>query len=121
MLEADFSHSLISRIHQLRKLLSLWRGSLLVKEYGTRFKALCDQLYAVGNPVDDLDKSHWFLCGLGIQFANFADARMSMQLIPSFSLLNQAIQFDLILNFMDPANASSTVVFTASAPYPPSN
>lgn len=57
-LEAAFPHSSVSRVHQLREeLLSLRRGSLSVKEYGTRFKTLCDQLSAIGKPVDDLDKS----------------------------------------------------------------
>lgn len=89
-LEAAFSHSTASRINQLREeLLSLHRGSLSVKDYDSRFKGLCDQLSAVGKPVDETDKSHWFLRGLGAAFANFANAHMWMQLIPSFSALLQ--------------------------------
>lgn len=56
--------------------------------------------------------------GLGVVFANFADARMSMQPIPSFSmLLDQAIQFDLMKKSMDSSDSSSTVAFMASSPH----
>ena len=36
-----------------------------------KFKALCDQLSAIGQPVDESDKLHWFLCGLGASFVTF--------------------------------------------------
>ena len=35
-------------------------------------KTLCDQLTVMGHPVDDTDKAHWYLRGLGIDFANFS-------------------------------------------------
>lgn len=44
-----------------------------VYDFGRKFKALCDQLTAVGQPVDDFDKIHWFLCGLGPSFEGFSN------------------------------------------------
>ncbi|GFP95454.1 aldehyde dehydrogenase family 2 member b4 mitochondrial [Phtheirospermum japonicum] len=39
-------------------LLSAKRGSLTVAEYGGHYKSLCDQLAAIGRPIDESDKSH---------------------------------------------------------------
>lgn len=66
-LQTVFSYSSVSRTHHLREeLLSLHRGDLSVEDYGRKFKALCDELSAIGRPVDDADKEHWFLRGLGL-------------------------------------------------------
>ncbi|KZV53423.1 hypothetical protein F511_10209 [Dorcoceras hygrometricum] len=96
-LEGVFSS--VSRQHQLREeLLSLRRGSSSVHDYGKKFKLLCDQLNAIGRPVDETDKSHWFLRGLGAQFASFADTRMAFSPIPAFrDLFHQAQQYDLMI------------------------
>lgn len=46
--------------------------------------------------MEESDKSHWFLRGLGIQFSGFADTRMVFLPILAFrDLLHQAIQFDM--------------------------
>ncbi|KZV40879.1 hypothetical protein F511_05124 [Dorcoceras hygrometricum] len=56
-LEGVFSSVL--RQHQLREeLLYFLRGSSSVHDYGKKFKLLCDQLNAIGRPVDESDKSH---------------------------------------------------------------
>lgn len=66
-------------------------------DYGKEFKSLCDQLSAIGKPVEESDKSYWFLRSFGPNFANFVDTRMSKTLVPPFKdLLHQAIQFDLM-------------------------
>ncbi|CAA0807454.1 Unknown protein [Striga hermonthica] len=100
-LEEVFSSA--SRHHQLREeLLSLRRGDMTVDDYGRRFKGLCDQLSAIGRPVDASDQSHWFLRGLGIQFAHFADTRLAFSPIPVFrDLLNQAKQYDMLIRSME--------------------
>ncbi|XP_057443390.1 uncharacterized protein LOC130735401 [Lotus japonicus] len=36
------------------------RGSLSVSEYGQKFRNICDQLAAIGAPVANDDKVHWF-------------------------------------------------------------
>ncbi|KZV40895.1 hypothetical protein F511_05140 [Dorcoceras hygrometricum] len=110
-LEGVFSSA--SRQHQLREeLLWIRRGSSSVDDYGKKFKLLCDQLNAIGRPVDETDKSHWFLRGLGIQFAGFADTRTAFSPVPAFrDLLHQAKQYDLMLRAMD--GPTTPVAFTA--------
>jgi len=44
------------------------RGSCSISEYSRIFKAHCDQLSAMGRPVEDTDKVHWYLHGLGHEF-----------------------------------------------------
>ncbi|XP_051133265.1 uncharacterized protein LOC127252918 [Andrographis paniculata] len=69
-------------------------------------------------PLDEGEKRHWFLHGLGHVFFNFADTRMSMNPIPPFrDLLHQEMQFELMQKSMEGANAPS-VAFAAS--YEPS-
>nr|GEY99451.1 putative zinc finger, CCHC-type [Tanacetum cinerariifolium] len=41
-------------------------------EYGRKFKGYCDQLAAVGHPVDPSDQVHWFLYGLRPSFETFS-------------------------------------------------
>ncbi|GJT02825.1 putative RNA-directed DNA polymerase [Tanacetum coccineum] len=41
-------------------------GSSIVAEFSRKFKAVCDLLTAIGHPLDETDKTHWFLCGLGL-------------------------------------------------------
>lgn len=53
------------------------RGSRTVFEYAREFKNLCDQLVAIGCSVDDTDKVHWFLRGLGADFSSFSTTTMS--------------------------------------------
>lgn len=115
-LEAAFSHSSSSRANQLREeLLSLRRGSLSVRDYKKNFKTLCNQLSVIGRPVDESDKTHWFLCGFGIQFANFVDTRMAMDSVLTFSIfLHQAIQFDLMNRTMESPHQPQAA-FIASA------
>ena len=48
-----------------------------VTAYARAFKALCDQLHAIGHPIDGTDKVHWFLHGLGPDFSSFSIAHMA--------------------------------------------
>lgn len=71
-LENAYSNSSVERIHSLHNMLrqiNKWTTS--VSDFGRRFKTLCDKLAAIGNPVADIDKVHWFLCGLGASFETF--------------------------------------------------
>ncbi|GJY58673.1 zinc finger, CCHC-type containing LTR copia-type gag-polypeptide, partial [Tanacetum coccineum] len=61
-LEAAYSHDSVERMHTLRdSLRQIKKGSSIVVEFARKFKAICDQLNAIGHPLDDTDKSHWFL------------------------------------------------------------
>lgn len=72
------------------------KGSRSVGEYGRQFKSLYDQLSAIGCPVGEADKSHWFLRGLGASFASFSAAQMTLKPLPNFrDLQAQAESFDL--------------------------
>jgi hypothetical protein len=48
------------------------RGSRNISEYSWIFKAHCDQLLAMGRPVEDTDKVHWYLRGLDHEFSTFS-------------------------------------------------
>ncbi|XP_022031504.1 uncharacterized protein LOC110932482 [Helianthus annuus] len=50
----------------------LQKGSSTVADFGRKFKAICDQLAAIGHPVAETDKCHWFLCGLGPSYEHFS-------------------------------------------------
>lgn len=124
-LQAAYSDSSASRTHHLREeLLSLHRGDLSIDDYGRKFKSLCDKLSAIGRPVDDAGKGHWFLRGLGIQFSSFADTRLSLSPVPNFrSLLNQAKQYESMLWAMEgpPSPNVTFLVLRGSAGRPSSN
>ncbi|KAM0031634.1 putative protein kinase RLK-Pelle-L-LEC family [Helianthus debilis subsp. tardiflorus] len=65
-LETAFCNTSVERVQNLRdNLRVLKKGDKTVAEFGREFKAICDQLHAVGHPVDTMDQLHWFLCGLG--------------------------------------------------------
>ncbi|KAG6750920.1 hypothetical protein POTOM_045435 [Populus tomentosa] len=66
-LEASFSHRSKTHELQLKDELQLMQpGSKSVADFSHLFKGLYDQLAAIGRPIDDLDKFHWFLRALGL-------------------------------------------------------
>ncbi|KAJ0025135.1 hypothetical protein Pint_08816 [Pistacia integerrima] len=99
-LENSFSH--ISKTRELRikdDLQLIKCGTRSVTEYSRSFKALCDQLTAMGCSVDDTDKVHWYLRGLGTDFANFSTAQMSLTPLPTFKdLVPKAESFEIFQN-----------------------
>ncbi|KZV27403.1 hypothetical protein F511_02512 [Dorcoceras hygrometricum] len=65
-LENHFSHQSKPREFHLKdQLQSLKKGDKSVSEFGRDFKLICDQLSAIGCLVDDTDKIHLYLKGLG--------------------------------------------------------
>lgn len=62
----------------------------------------------IGRPIEESNKSHWFLRGLGLQFASFVDTRMMI----TRDLSHQAKQFEIMLKSME-GRASSQAVFMA--------
>ncbi|KAH6817574.1 hypothetical protein C2S51_001177 [Perilla frutescens var. frutescens] len=113
-LESAFSHSSKSRELMLKYDLQLMKkGSRSVAEYGRQFKALCDQLAAIGHPVDDTDKAHWFLRGLGPSFSSFSVANMALTPLPSFrDLLSKAESFSIFQESLD-TSSTPPAAFTA--------
>ncbi|XP_076918808.1 uncharacterized protein LOC143579360 [Bidens hawaiensis] len=88
-LELAFSNSSTERMYFLHDTLrQLTKGTSLVTDYSRKFKSICDQLAAIGQPVLELDKFHWFLCGLGPAFENFSVL---------YGLLNQPRYFVTLL------------------------
>lgn len=72
-LENTFSH--LSKALEIRlkdDLQLMKRDTRFVTAYAHAFKALCDQLHALGQLVDNTGKVHWFLHGLGANFNNFS-------------------------------------------------
>lgn len=99
-LEAAYSHDSVERMHTLRdSLRHLQKGNSSVADYNRKFKSICDQLAAIGHPVDDTDKIHWFLCGLGSPFETFSTTQRAIKSRPSFrDLLSEAENHELFLN-----------------------
>lgn len=48
------------------------KGTSFVYDYCHQFKAMCDKLSIIGHPVAEIDKLHWFLCGLGPSYETFS-------------------------------------------------
>jgi hypothetical protein len=61
------------------------RDSRSIVEFSQLFKGLCDQLAAIGRPIDDTDKVHWYLRALGPDYKIFSTTMMSQLPLPSFS------------------------------------
>ncbi|GJV88661.1 retrovirus-related pol polyprotein from transposon TNT 1-94 [Tanacetum coccineum] len=98
-LEAAYSNASVERIHLLRdSLQQLKKGTSSVSDYCRRFKALCNQLSAIGHPVVEIDKLHWFLCGLGPSYETFSTAIRATKPAPMFrDLVTQAESHELFL------------------------
>ncbi|GKE69862.1 putative RNA-directed DNA polymerase [Tanacetum coccineum] len=78
-LESTYRHDSLKCTHTLRDSLNhLKKGSSTVCEYAQKFKSICDQLTVIGHPLDENDKSHWFLCGLGSSFEMFSMTQLAL-------------------------------------------
>ncbi|GKE47260.1 retrovirus-related pol polyprotein from transposon TNT 1-94, partial [Tanacetum coccineum] len=66
--------------------------------HGRQFKGICDKLAAIGQPVDEMDKLHWFVCGLGASFETFSTAIRTTKPFTTFcDLLSQAESHEMFL------------------------
>ncbi|RVW30074.1 Retrovirus-related Pol polyprotein from transposon RE1 [Vitis vinifera] len=85
-LEVSFLHRSKTCELQLKDELQLMqRGSQSIVEFSHTFKGLCDQLAAIGRPIDDTDKVHWYLLALGPDYKIFSTTMMSQLPLPSFT------------------------------------
>ncbi|KAF5790338.1 putative RNA-directed DNA polymerase [Helianthus annuus] len=110
-LEHAYSHCSVERMHTLRdSLRQLKKGTSSVSDFGKKFKSLCDQLAAIGHPVSDEDKRHWFLCGLGSTFETFSTSLRMIRPAPQFrDVLAQAENHEIFmatLNIQPPPQAA---------------
>ncbi|KAM0025076.1 hypothetical protein Hdeb2414_s0021g00570181 [Helianthus debilis subsp. tardiflorus] len=86
------------RLNLRDKLRHLTKGSSSVSDFAKKFKYICDQLVAVGQPVDEADKTHWILCGLVSNFETFSTAIQASKPTPPFrDLLVQTESHKLFL------------------------
>ena len=53
------------------------RGSQSIAEFSRVFKGLCDQLAAIGRPIDDTYKVHWYLQAMGPDYKIFSTTMIS--------------------------------------------
>ncbi|KAF8389144.1 hypothetical protein HHK36_025837 [Tetracentron sinense] len=85
VLEESYAHKSKNREWQLREELQvLKRDSSSISDHVRKFRAICDQLSAIGSPVLDTDKVYWFLRGLGPEYHTFVTTTLSKPPIPSF-------------------------------------
>ncbi|GJV33017.1 putative RNA-directed DNA polymerase [Tanacetum coccineum] len=98
-LETAYNNSSVERIHSLRdSLRNLSKGTSTVFDYGRQFKGICDKFAAIGQPVDEMDKLHWFVCGLGASFETFSTAIRTTKPFTTFrDLLSQAESHEMFL------------------------
>ncbi|KAJ9542144.1 hypothetical protein OSB04_028650 [Centaurea solstitialis] len=113
-LETAYSNSSVERIQNLRdQLRQFSKGASSVADYGRKFKSICDQLSAIGHPVAEYDKIHWFLCGLGGSFETFSTAvRASRTPLLFWDLLTQAEGHEMFLKSIH-GTVAPPVVFTS--------
>lgn len=58
-LKHAYSHSSLEKVQSLHdQLRQLIKGSSSIFEFDSKFKRLCDQLSAIGHPMEHMDKSH---------------------------------------------------------------
>lgn len=114
-LENTFNHlSKAQEIHLKDELQLMKRSTRPVAEYAHSFKALCDQIHAIGQLVDDTNKIHWFLRGLGTNFSSFSTAQMALTPLPCFlDLVSKAESFELFQKSLEPT-APPVAAFTAA-------
>ena len=115
-LEATYRHDSVERTHTLRdSLRHLKKGTTTVTEFSRKFKGICDQLTAIGHPLSEDDKSHWFLCGLGSSFKTFSTTQRLLTPKPSFrDLVSQAESHEMFLRSVNDS-AVAPVAFNANS------
>lgn len=108
-LEISFSHQSKARELHLKDNLQLMKcGTCLVAEYSCVFKALCDQLHAIGHLDDRTYKVYWFLRGLGANFSTFSTAQMALTHLPTFAdIVPKAKSFEIFEKSLDSSRPSA--------------
>ncbi|PWA38004.1 zinc finger, CCHC-type, Gag-polypeptide of LTR copia-type [Artemisia annua] len=113
-LENAYSNASVERVQSLRdSLRQLSKGTSSVTDFSRRFRNICEQLAAIGHPVAEIDKLHWFLCGLGPSYEVFSTAIRAAKAAPLFrDLVAQAESHELFLQSLH-GTASPPAAFHA--------
>ena len=90
------------------------RGIKPVAEYARAFKIIWNQLHAIGRPVEDIDKVHWFLRGFATDFSTFSTTQMALTSILCFAdLVSKPESFELFQRSLESSD-STPIAFTAT-------
>ena len=75
----------------------------------------------MGCPIEDTDKMHWYLCGLGHEVSTFSTTQLFLTPILSFKdIVPKVESFDLFSSFID-HNIGGVSVYVANSSPAPSN
>ncbi|PIA57436.1 hypothetical protein AQUCO_00600275v1 [Aquilegia coerulea] len=77
--------------HLEQKLQSIRKGTASISNYISSFKTICDDLAAMGKPVDDRKKVFWLLNGLGKEYKSFVTTMLKPP-IPSYKEILPLLQ-----------------------------
>ncbi|KAJ0028404.1 hypothetical protein Pint_36599 [Pistacia integerrima] len=116
-LETTFSHHSKSRELRLKdELQHMKKDARSVVEYSHEFKSIFDQLVAMGCSIDDLDKIHWYLRGLGSAFSTFSTTQLFLSSLPSFTeIIPMAKSYENFVKSLElPSTGSTSAAFTTS-------
>lgn len=95
------------------------KGSRSVQDYSCQFKSVCDQLAAIGRPIDDTDKLHWFLRGLGSTFSSFSASQYTRSPLLSFEdLLNNAESYAICQESIESTGPTAAAFAVQRVPSP---
>ncbi|GKB35432.1 retrovirus-related pol polyprotein from transposon TNT 1-94 [Tanacetum coccineum] len=73
-------------------------------------------LSAIGHPLDEDDKSHWFLCGLGSSFETFSTTQRLITPRPKFrDLVSQAESHEMFLQSVNDSTVTPVAFKTTSS------
>ncbi|KAI3700963.1 hypothetical protein L2E82_45604 [Cichorium intybus] len=113
-----YSGSSVERIQNLRdQVRQISKGTSTVADFGRKFKSLCDQLAAIGHPVDDSDKIHCFLYELGASFESFSTAiRASLSPLNLRDLIAQAEGHEIFLRSLHGSGPPPVAFNTQTTP-----
>jgi hypothetical protein len=116
-LEQAYGNTSIERVQNLKdELRQMVKGTSSVAEYGRRFRLVCDQLLAAGYTIDDHDKLHWFLRGLGSAFENFSTTARATKPPPSLrDLITQAEGHEMFVRSLPGTKSPPIAAFNSQS------
>ncbi|KAK9078295.1 hypothetical protein SSX86_002352 [Deinandra increscens subsp. villosa] len=116
-LENAYNNTSTERVQLLKdSLRMIVRGDRSVAEYARDFKTVCDQLAAIGHPVDISEQNHHFVTNLGPDFLNFSMMTKALSPNAPFSdLLSKAQSYELLAKAVSNLNPKPSVAFAAQS------
>ncbi|KAF8409418.1 hypothetical protein HHK36_005494 [Tetracentron sinense] len=106
-----FSHSQEREFHLEQKLQHLRKGTSHLPDYLREFKTICDDLAAIGKPIDDRRKVFWLLNGLGHEYKSFVTTMLKPP-TPSYKEILPLLQsHEAWTTIHDSENMTQSVAF----------